>query len=364
MPELPVVEVAGPPKAMGEAFGEQCREGARDLTESRMDHLAGFVERHSPGRGVSRRSILDLVALTVPAHQQFDADVWAEFEGIARGADLRIEELLVGNGYTDFRDFVLLEGRGTGEGGGDHLGECSALLVPGGLADGQPIVGQTWDMNADAGPFLVVVHRKPSDAPETLGLTTTGCLCLIGMNSEGVSVGNTNLIPTDARVGVNYLFTITHALKSGSAEAAADAIEATPRLSGHNYYAADSSIVINMETTARRSKRTVPGESAFVHTNHYLDDELRPFEIESYDRTNTCWRYETLSDGVGRLGEPVTMPDCWEQLSAVTQDKVGDGNATVRGAATLGAIVQCPGRRTLHICAGLPAPGNATVFEI
>ena len=366
MDRLRVVELSGAPRRMGEAFGEEFREDIQNFTQSRMDHLAEFVQRHDPGRRLSREAILTAVRLTLDAHRQFDAAIWEEFCGIARAAHLALEELLVGNGYTDMRDFVLFAGAEPAAGPAGHLGECSAFLIPADRADGEPIVGQTWDMNADAAEFVRVVHRKPDDAPETLGLTTVGCLCLIGMNSEGVAVGNTNLVPTDARPGVNYLFTLTRALRCGSAEEAAAQVEAAPRLSGHNYYTADARTAINVETTAEHAHRSTVEGDVFVHTNHYLAEPLRPLELEALDLSNSEWRYETLSGNVARLSDTVRMDAAWTLLSDVTQADVQRelGGDSPRASATLAAVVQCPGRRVLYACVGGPAEGNAQVFEL
>ena len=113
----------------------------------------------------ARTKVLELTALTIEAHRSYDAALWDEFCGIARGADLTIEELLVGNGYTDVRDFVLFQELPPGD-HPFHDGGCTALLVPGECAEGSPIVGQTWDMNQDAMDYLVIVHRRPDDDPE------------------------------------------------------------------------------------------------------------------------------------------------------------------------------------------------------
>lgn len=363
MGRLRIIELVGSPAAMGEAFGEELRDDVRTLTESRIEHLVRFVEKHAPERRITRQRALEAVGRTVEAHRRFLPTVWDEFRGIARSAGLKDTELLVGNGLTDLRDFVAFECRAARENLAGHDGECSALLAPAKCADGRPIVGQTWDMNADAAPFVLVVRRKPVDAPETLCLTTAGCLCLIGMNAEGVAVGNTNLIPTDARVGVNYLFVITRALMCRSAREAADAIEAAPRLSGHNYYAADGSDVIHIEATARQSHRTVADRDVIVHTNHYLAEPLRPLEFTGQNLANSRWRYETLAEDAARLPLPISMVACWELLSHVSQDKVPPDISSGGTVATLATIVQCPAERRLLVCAGSPIAANAEEFS-
>ena len=366
MAGLPKVELAGSRKAMGECFGEQFREGIQNFAQSRMDHLVAFVQRHDPERNLSRDGVLELARSTIEAHQQFEPAIWEEFQGIARAADLTVEELLIENGYTDFRDFVLFGNdkfKGTVP---DHLGECSAFLAPAERIGAHPIVGQTWDMNADAAEFCMIVHRRPDDAPETLGLTSAGCLCLIGMNSEGVSVANTNLVPTDPQVGVNYLFTITRALQASSAEEAAGLVESAPRLSGHNYYMADDQTAIDVETTAAKSHRTVVEDDVFVHTNHYLSDSLKPLEFSGQDPRNSTWRREHLNANFKSLGGSITMDDCWEQMSDITQDhtRAAIDWTGPAGSATLATVVQCPGTRTLYICRGGAEPGNAEALML
>jgi isopenicillin-N N-acyltransferase like protein len=362
--ELRKVELAGAPRAMGEAFGEMFREDIRRFADIRMGYLIAFVERYDPGRAMSRDEVLACAAQVVPAHREFDPSIWAEFEGIAHGAGLSLEELIVCNGLTDLRDFALLQG-GPATGPVDVVGECTALLVPADRAqNGQPILAQTWDMHADAINFILVVHRKPDGQPETLSLTTVGCLCLIGMNSEGVCVGNNNLSPTDTDLGVNYLFTITHALQKASALDAIQAIEDTPRLSGHNYYAVDAHNVFNSEVTAKLAKRTTVTGEAFVHANHYLDEELVKLELPGYVKKNTNWRYDKLSEERSKKLDPLSMEDCWELLNHVEQGNVDGGAITAKGGGTVATVVQCPARRTTHICAGPPKPGNAEILTL
>ena len=337
------------------------RPSANNFAETFIGHLAEFARRFRPGAGTDWSDILPLVRRTIAAHKQFDADIWEEFSSIARAADLSIEKLLVANGLTDYRDYVLFEASGAGGGpsqsAGGHSGECSAFLVPASRAAGaRPIVGQTWDMPPDQLEFIVVVHRKPSGAPETLGLTTAGCMCLIGMNSEGVAVGNNNLTPTDVRAGVNYLFTITRALRQSCAEDAVEAIESTPRMSGHNFYVADGAVAINVETSATLAGRTNVDTDVFVHTNHYLKEELTSLEFAEQDLRESKWRIEHLGGLFAGLKSEISMDDCWRFLSDSTR---GDGavcNEDFDGdfgdAATVATVVLGPGRDELYICAG------------
>ena len=363
MPQPRFVELSGTPRAMGEYFGEQCRDDIRNLYQVRMAHLERFLDIHDPGKHFSASSVLELVRRAVPAHQQFEPAIWEEFAGISRGSGLDPEELLVTNGLTDFRDLVLFEKPTTFPPARDHLGECTALLVPGDSGDGQTILGQTWDMHADAGDYLAIVHRKPMAAPETLCLTTVGCLCLIGLNSEGVGVGNTNLVPTDARLGVNYLFSITRALQCRSAQEAADAVTAAPRLSGHNFLIVDGRSAINLECTATREHRTRVQGKPFVHTNHYLAASLEGLEFRR-DIANSHWRYQQMCRQVDPMEAPIDMNACWDQLAPVSQACVPAECGFDERVATVATVVLAPASKGGRLHVGVGAADSGTRQEL
>jgi isopenicillin-N N-acyltransferase-like protein len=360
--KLPTVELTGPPAAMGESFGEQFKEQIRQFAARRLEQVTKFVALHDSGRRVTRHDILEAAATTRTAHESYDASIWAEFQGIARAAGLTIDELLVGNGLTDLRDLILFENRNLAAAPQAHYDECTAFIVPPSCADAdRTISGQTWDMHADAMDYMVMVRRRPDDGPSTLGLTTVGCLCLIAMNEEGVAVGNTNLVPTDARVGVNYLFTITRALRCRSAAEAAEVVEKTPRLSGHNFYLADADGGINVECTATRTRRTPVATEPFVHANHYIDPELGSIEYPR-DMASSRWRHGKMEACFAAMERPVTADACWERLAEVSQACVPHCNheagADDLEPATVATVVMRPGAGKLDVCAGTTDAGQ------
>jgi isopenicillin-N N-acyltransferase-like protein len=368
MSKLQQIDLDGAPRAMGRAFGEHFRDGVREFTEMRISRLIEFVARFDPQRGLTREAALAVAERCIPAHRDFAPAVWDEFAGIAEGAGLAEPELLIGNGLTDLRDLVLFENQSLRGRCQAHMDECSAIVAPS-EASGEPgpIVAQTWDMHADAIDYLAVVRRRPDDAPATVGLTTVGCQCLIGLNSEGVAVGNTNLVPTDARVGVNYLATITAALACRSADAAADRIEQAPRLSGHNFYVADPHAAINLETTATRVVRTRVADAPFVHTNHYLSPELAELEFTDRELDNSRWRCDRLQSHAANLPAPLSVDALWNALAAVTQ---GPGGACdlehvgIADAATVATVLMSPAAGRIRVSRGFAAPDTPPDLDL
>jgi isopenicillin-N N-acyltransferase-like protein len=105
-------------------------------------------------------------------------------------------------------------------------------------------------------------------------MTTTGCLSLVGINEHGIAVGNTNLVPADARNGVIYLATIHEALAQRTFADAVRVVTDAPRVSGHYFYVGGPhGEIVGIETTALSSAQLAPDASGLLaHANHYMTD--------------------------------------------------------------------------------------------
>ncbi len=385
------MELRGAPRAMGEAHGEAWREEIHDFVARRLDHALDFVARHAPTRSLTRVEVIRAGRAALEVHRDYDSVVWSEFEGIARGADVDPAELLVCNGLTDIRDGLLLgsfpappgaapgpgsagmvspggtesrgtKGRGTaGCRAAEDTDGCTAFVAAAGATGNGPILGQTWDMHPDARDFLLVERRLPERGPAGLTLTTVGCLPLIGLNEHGVSIGTSNLMSNDARVGVSYLFTITRALRERTAADAASVVESTARMSGHNFLIVDHERALSVETTARRSITTMvteerDGLDVLVRANHYVSGALVPLGSSAVDPAGSIWRLHRLSARLGAAARPLTADACWRLLGDATR---GDGAVCnedyecVHGfAATAATALLIPAEAAMLACAG------------
>ena len=54
--DLPIIELAGSPRCMGEAFGESCRAEIRELYALRLEAALRFAQRR--GRGLAAAQVL------------------------------------------------------------------------------------------------------------------------------------------------------------------------------------------------------------------------------------------------------------------------------------------------------------------
>jgi isopenicillin-N N-acyltransferase-like protein len=256
-----VITLEGSPLEMGRAFGESLRAEIATFYELRVQNAIAQALRYG-GRAVTREDVTEAARQSVPYTRDHDPRGFEELEGIAQGAALPLEAILAMNGLTDLRD--VLSWHGPPEG----LDGCSALVVQRDLtARGELLCGQTWDLATDNLPYVLGVHRKPDQGPQSWSLTTAGCLSLIGLNEAGIAVGTTNIRTTDARPGVTYLSLIHKALAATTLAQAAAAITDAHRAAAHFYYLADAhGDALVIECSATRAWTTSPSRAAPTST--------------------------------------------------------------------------------------------------
>lgn len=308
-----VVKVAGSPYAMGVQFGRAVRDEVHALAAERLKLT--LQEMEIAGIRPDEDFCLETAREMLTVQQAWNPVVHAEFCGIADGAGIDPARLLIGNGFTDFKDVVVQRVRA-------DVTECTSLFVlPEATATGRSYAAQTWDMHASAEPFVLIVERHPDDGPKTLALTTAGCLSLIGVNEAGIAIGNNNLTPDDARPGVIYLAMIHAALQQRRFDDAVAAITGAPRASGHHYYIVDDAgRGAGIETSALKYRTFAAEGGVYGHANHYLAAELAGSagsvanshaRQESVDRLLAAKRGEHDVETLKRILESrEALPDC------------------------------------------------------
>ncbi len=349
--DLPIIELNGSTKHMGEAFGEGCREEARELYAIRLESAIGFSKEQ--GRALSEEQVLNVARECLEPTRVYDASAYDEFAGIARGATITQEQCYVLQGLTDLRDILAFGPPPEGVG-------CSSFIIGADRSGtGNMLLGQNWDLQTNNMPYVRLVHRKPDDGPETWSLTLTGCLTLLGVNSEGIAVGNTNLQTTDARVGVQYLTVLHRALCSRTLAEAVESIRRAPRAGAHYYYAAGpDGEAVGMECSATRAVPFEVRSGLFVHCNHALAGEIAALETEA-PTPSTVHRQDRLSQLLATHEGPIGVEDLKRLLS---DHEGGEDRCICRhdfeDASTNATVIMSPATREIHACRSQPHVGE------
>ena len=211
--------------------------------------------------------------------------VWRKnVRGYVRGAGISIADLVVLNNYTDFRD-IQVPDQG-----------CSVAFTS---YDGNPVVGQTWDMHGSAKQFVccLEVPCPGFDRPSVL-FSIVGCLGMMGFHPAGHMIGVNNINTDGAVPGVLWPAVIRKVLGQRNHQRMDEALESAPVSSGHAYLLASGQAGEFWEVMPGLAERVarldVAQDGYLFHTNHCLGDQAKKRETAIGQNSTTQIRYDLL----------------------------------------------------------------------
>ncbi len=361
MLKLEVIEVSGEPIDLGRQQGEAVRSRIQDFVEMRFDAVDQYLaERGSPAR---RDEVIAVAQKCFEVYRHWDPVGLEEQQGIAEGADVDALRLYAATNMTDMRDIVLLHASS-----GPPLAKlddegCSSVLVPRSWTQsGKALVGQTWDLNPQDLDFVIAVHRRPNDQPQTWAITCTGCLTITGLNEAGVAVGTTNIKTYGAEPGVGYLGILHRAIRSQSASEASELVRTAPHAGAHSYWIADADEQAEWEASPNGQYMRRATEKPVARTNHCLS--APHIQIEGETPSSSSTRRLT------RIGELLDKGNVTvESLQSLFSDR-HDGLDSInrypedeQGTATNAVLIADPSTRTLWACRGPADRGEWVTFS-
>ena len=339
------------PREWGRIHGESFRGEIKALADIRVflcTKVGGF-------RGHDQ--VVAAAKAHLPVLERYHKPLYDELIGIAEGAIVSPEEIVVANHYTDLRDLdpdpekwkmaptadaPQLTGRADGAEslGGDG---CSMFFLQTQVG---PVLAQTWDRHATAIPYVrTLSFPENEDGPAARLLTVVGCLGMAGMNSAGVGIAINNLYSTDATLGIVWPAMVRRALHMSSAAEARDVIMNSPIGSGHHYFVADTRSAYSIEASGTRRKIVWQNDGsagaphAYCHTNHCLDGDVAA-RSKVPDASTTQDRYGHVEKGIRSVED---LDSAWKLLGSDEgwPRSVCTNMATPEaphGAATCGAV--------------------------
>jgi len=269
----------------GRGHGEQFREAIHELAEIRR----GLMHQKNPG--LSDATIGDLARDQFETTQRLYPALTEEFLGIVQGADVSIEDLVILNNYTDFRDIAMPD-----EG-------CSVAFVS---YDGNPVVGQTWDMHRSAKHYVccLEIPCQGYDQPAVL-FSLVGCLGMMGFHPSGRMVGVNNINTDKAIAGVLWPALVRQLIVEPSHEAMDRHLEQVPVTSGHAYLLGSTRAgefwEVLPELAERVSRLDVEDDGFIFHTNHCLGTQAKRRETVIGKNSTTYIRYDLLEKKIGSV---------------------------------------------------------------
>ena len=279
--QFPVIEYAPQqsPSEWGHQHGETFRQGIRELVAIRR----GLMQEKNPQLTDSR--IATLAQEQWQCTEAYSPALAEELQAIAAGAAVSLEEIVILNNYTDFRD-IQVPDQG-----------CSVVAVN----ESQfPVVGQTWDMHGSAKHYVccLVVPQAGFEQPAVL-FSLVGCVGMMGFHPRGTMVGVNNINTDGAQAGALWPCVVRQVLSQPTHDTMEQALTTAPVTSGHAYLLASQEKSEFWEVMPGLSERidslAIDQDGAIFHTNHCIGPQAQQRETVISQNSTTHIRYDLIN---------------------------------------------------------------------
>ncbi|WMD18129.1 C45 family peptidase [Achromobacter seleniivolatilans] len=265
--QFPFVSVSGTPEARGRSYGQQAADRVR---KSAAMYGQTLVEL-----GYDAMARTELIAHFAREIENFAPHYLEEMRGIAAGADVPFEDIVMINARTEVVAKARAEKKKAAElEPGD--GCTGALILPTRSANGNLIHGQNWDWRAECAETAIVLRVRNDNGPDILTFVEAGGLARSGLNSAGVSI-TANYLESDRdfrQLGVPLSLIRRKVLEQQHFALAIKAVATTPKSCSNNIMIGMAAgFGLDYECTTDEAFPIYPGaDDLIVHANHWVSE--------------------------------------------------------------------------------------------
>ena len=281
--DFPLIEIWGSPIERGLQYGEQAKYKILVSIELYLKSLKDL--------GLRKEDILDLAKGFVPSINDWAPDLVQEMKGIAKGASVAFEEIVLINARTEI--LQLAERNSTFEDKNSD-GCTGAIIMPKLSETGELIHGQNWDWKEECIDNSIVVRILRDNGPDVLTFTEAGGVARSGLNSDGISI-TANYLKCDrdyVNLGVPLPFIRRKALECRHYSDAIRIVAATQKSGANNMILGSSEgMGINFECAPDESFAIMPDDNGLiVHANHWRHSAA----LSKLKETGITWSPDSL----------------------------------------------------------------------
>ncbi len=350
---FPLIELSGGPEQRGVAYGRAAK--------ARIDAGIAHYGAQLRAAGLEGGRLADLVRGFLPTIKAFDEAMIPEMRGIARGADVAFEDIVLLNARTEILQLAkrrALAARADAEEG------CTAVLAMPEVTTEGLLHAQNWDWKAACAETAVVLLIRRDDGPDILTFTEAGGLARSGLNAAGIGL-TANYLQCDRdyrELGVPLALIRRKILAQQHLALAWRLAQATRKSAANNMCVSHArGLAINFECAPDETFMLEADAGLLVHSNHFLSpvalSKLKDTGIES--TPCTLYRHTRVREALAPLRGKIDrtaiknalFDDFGSPWSVCRPPRPGlDGVET----ATVAMIVMRPGEGAMDIAA-LPA---------
>lgn len=265
--QFPFVSVSGTPEARGRSYGQQAA--------ARVRKSAAMYGQTLVDLGYDAMARTELIAHFAREIEHFAPHYVEEMRGIAAGADVPFEDIVMVNARTEVVAKARAEKKKAAElEPGD--GCTGALILPTRSANGKLIHGQNWDWRAECAETAIVLRVRNDNSPDMLTFVEAGGLARSGLNSAGVSI-TANYLESDRdfrQLGVPLSLIRRKVLEQEHFALAIKAVATTAKSCSNNIMLGMAAgFGVDYECTTDEAFPIYPdSDDLIVHANHWVSE--------------------------------------------------------------------------------------------
>lgn len=324
-----VLEIKGSYKDVGLAIGESFKKEIQEAIKIRRSNIPNY------------NSYLDRSREYFDYTKQIFTNLITETESIAQASGVDVIDYFFINNRETYDDAEQYDKQQAVN--PDH---CTIAV---GFGKDGAIVGHNEDWSIEEADNLYILKATIGDT-SFIGLNYKTAIAGVSasMNSWGLVQCINDLYQTN-QFGVpkNYLARAILELKT--LDEAERLTRNTKRASGFNHVLVQGNEVRNIEIAGDQMAVEKAINSSYVHTNHYVSDELK--HLEKFHTGSSEERYKRAAE----LVKNIQIKDDMQILLSDTQNKE---YPICRSEETIGSVIAIPSKNEFWACYGHPCAGD------
>lgn len=177
----------------------------------------------------------------------------------------------------------------------------------------------------------------------------------VSLNSNGLVQCINELTQTNSRIGVSKGFVSCAVMFQKGLESAEEFIKTVPKASGFNHVLVSEDKALNIEIAGQEVSIDMISDRPYIHTNHYLSEELKKFEGSHSESS-----IRRFSRAMDLVHNNMTK----EEMMSLLSDRQDKEFPISRPDATIGSVVVLPKAREMYINYGPPTGSNYSRFSV
>ncbi|WP_027548938.1 C45 family peptidase [Bradyrhizobium sp. WSM2254] len=262
---FPLIEISGPPRERGRQYGQKA---AGRIKKGTTHYFAQLKELSLDAKGVAA-----LVRDYLPVIEAFEPSYIEEMRGIAEGADVPFEDVVLLNARTEIIKLANPAIRARLKTPDEPDGCTGVVALPAATANGRLIHAQNWDWKRECAETAVVLKVRRDDGPDLMTFTEAGALGRCGFNAVGIAI-TANYLQSDRdyrEVGVPLALIRRKVLEQEHLALAMRAVYCTKKSAANNMIVSHrEGVAIDFECAPDETFQVHPQNGLLVHANHFV----------------------------------------------------------------------------------------------